>query len=110
MKRLLVAYRLWNRPCNRQLTQLDGNLSYLIDAAIDSLRVLVDELGEHPKPSCICNLALAIPDDFSFLGVATRLWPIGLWNPQEIVSVTVNLNSVDTSRYFADAISAPKSV
>jgi hypothetical protein len=32
--RLLEAYGLWNRPCNRQLTQVDGNLSDLIDAAI----------------------------------------------------------------------------
>jgi hypothetical protein len=39
--RLSVAYALWNRPCNRQLTQLEGNLSNLIDAAIGSLRVLI---------------------------------------------------------------------
>jgi len=34
-----------------------------------------------------------------------RLWPIGLWNPHEIVSVTVNLNAIDISKHFADAIS-----
>jgi len=39
--RLLRMYGLWYRPCNRQLTQLEGNLSNLIDAAIGSLRVLV---------------------------------------------------------------------
>jgi len=36
-----VAYGLWNRPCNCQLTELGGNLSNLIDAAIGSFRVLV---------------------------------------------------------------------
>jgi len=41
--RLSETYGLWSRSCNRQLTQLDGNLSNLIDVAIDSLRVLVDE-------------------------------------------------------------------
>jgi len=39
--RLSVAYGLWNRPCNRQLTQLEGNLSNLINAAIDSFGVLI---------------------------------------------------------------------
>ena len=39
--RLLWMHGLWNRPCNRQLTQLEGNLSNIIDAAIGSLRVLV---------------------------------------------------------------------
>jgi hypothetical protein len=28
----------------------------------------------------ICNLALSIPDDFSFLGVPTGLGQIGHWN------------------------------
>jgi hypothetical protein len=62
------------------------------------------------KHLCFRNLVLSNPDDFSFLGVATRLWPIGLWNTREIVSVTVNLNSGDIPRHFADAISAPKSL
>jgi len=39
-----------------------------------------------------------------------RLWTIGNWNPHEIVSVTVNLNSIHISRHFADAISALQSV
>ena len=41
MTRLLWTYRLRHRPCNRQLTQLEGNLSNIIDAAIGSLQVLV---------------------------------------------------------------------
>jgi len=41
--RLLETYGLYSRSCDRQLTQLDGNLSNLIDVANDSLRVLVDE-------------------------------------------------------------------
>ena len=45
-----------------------------------------------------------------FVGVATRLWPIGLWNPHKIVTVTVNLISIGISRHFADAISDLKSV
>jgi hypothetical protein len=49
-------------------------------------------------------------DNNSFLGVTTRLWLIGLWNPHKIVSATVNLNSIDLSRHFASAISAPKAV
>ena len=36
-----VMYGLWHRPCNRQLTELEGNLSNIIDAAIGILRVLV---------------------------------------------------------------------
>jgi len=139
----LVAYGLRNRPCNRQLTQLEGNLSNFIDAVIKSLWVLVwirwnrlrlnwsltrlqagwslestrtclcycqPQLGVLPKPSCFYNVSLSNPYDFSFLGVATRLWLIGLWNPHEIISVTVNLNSIIISRHFADAISALKSV
>jgi hypothetical protein len=39
--RFSVAYGLWNPPCNRQLAQLKGNLPNFIEAAIDSLRVLV---------------------------------------------------------------------
>jgi len=38
---LLEAYGPWNRPWNRQLTQLEGNLSNLIGAAIGILRVLI---------------------------------------------------------------------
>jgi len=39
--RHLVAYRHWNCSCNWQLTQLDGNISYVFDAMIDNLQVLV---------------------------------------------------------------------
>jgi hypothetical protein len=39
--RLSWMHGLRNRPCNCQLTQLEGNLSNIIDAAIGSLRVLV---------------------------------------------------------------------
>jgi hypothetical protein len=67
-------------------------------------------LGVLIKHLCFCNGSLSNADDFSFSGVAIRLRPIGLWNPHEIVSVTVNLNSIDISRHLADAISAPKSV
>jgi len=35
------AYGLCHRPCNRELSELDCNLSNIIDAAIGSLRVLV---------------------------------------------------------------------
>jgi hypothetical protein len=37
----LMDIWLWHRPCNRQLTELEGNLSNILDAAIDSLRDLV---------------------------------------------------------------------
>jgi hypothetical protein len=39
--RLPVAYGLCNRAYNRQLTQLEGNLTNLIDVAVGSLRVRV---------------------------------------------------------------------
>jgi len=52
---------------------------------------------------------MSIPDDF-IVGVATRLWAIRLWNPQQIVSVTVNFDSIDISRHFAGAISALEAV
>jgi len=41
--RLLETYGFWYCSCNPQLTQLEGNLSNLIDVMIDSLRVLIDE-------------------------------------------------------------------
>jgi len=37
--RLLWTYVIWIRPYHRQLTELHGNLSDLIDPAIDSLCV-----------------------------------------------------------------------
>jgi len=39
--RLSSTYGIWNRPCYHQLAQLDCNLSNVIDAAIDSLGVVV---------------------------------------------------------------------
>jgi len=68
------------------------------------------QLGVLPKPSCFCNGSLSNPYNFSFFGVAMRLWPIVLWNPLEIISVIINLNSINISRHFADAISALESV
>jgi len=56
------------------------------------------------------TLSLSNADDFLFFGVMMRLWPIGLCNPHEIVSVTVNLNSMDTARHFVDAISPLEAV
>jgi hypothetical protein len=128
-------------PCNCQLAQFKSNLPRFIEAAIDSLRVLVwihsnglrltwsltgllacwpleltcnwlsicqPQLGVLIKHLSICNLSLSNADDLSFSGVATHLWRIGLWNPHKILSATVNLNSIDISRHFADLISALK--
>ena len=36
------------------------------------------QLGVLIKHVCFCNRSLSNLDDFLFLGVATRLWPIGL--------------------------------
>jgi len=59
---------------------------------------------------CFCNSYISSSYDVSIVGITMRLWPIGLWNPHKIVSVTVNLNSIDISRHFADTISALKTV
>jgi hypothetical protein len=67
-------------------------------------------IGCTDQASLLLQCVAVKLDDFSFWRVITCLRPIGLWNPHEIVSVTVNLNSIDISRDFADAISAPKSV
>jgi len=38
---LLRTHGLWNHPCHYQLTQFEGNLSDVVKATIDSLRVLL---------------------------------------------------------------------
>ena len=80
---------------------------------MNSLRLTSTDLVADVSPGrlyCTCNSEFSSPYDFSFVGVATRLRRIGLWNAHEIVSVTVNLNSINISRHFADGISALKSV
>jgi len=77
------------------------------------LRLTPTDLVVDTSPGrlyCIRDSEISSPEDFSFLGVPTHLSPIALWNRHEIVSVTVNLNKLNISRHFADAISAPKSV
>jgi len=49
------------------------------------------------------------PDTFSFSCMVTRLWLIGIWYPDEIISVIVTINLIVISRHFADAISSLKS-
>jgi len=58
------------------------------------------QLGVHIKPLCFGNLWRPNPYNFSFLGGATRLWQIGLWNQIGIVSATVKLKLVDNTCLF----------
>jgi len=74
-----------------------------------SLQLLIS-IGCTYQASLLLNLSQSIPENFSFVGVTSRLWPSGLWNPPEIVSVNIKLNSIDISRNIADAISALKPV
>jgi hypothetical protein len=64
------------------------------------------QLSLHP----LTSIGYTSQASLRLQGVATRLCPIGLWNGHEIFCVTVNVNSIDISRHFADAISALKSV
>jgi hypothetical protein len=84
--RLSWTHGLWNCSCNRQLAQLDGDLSNLIDAAIDSLRVLVWIRGNWLRPTWSLTRPLAD-------------W---LLNQLGIVSATVNINLV----YFPSLVAS----
>jgi len=137
---LLWTYGLSHRPCNRQLTQLEGNLSNLIDAAFGSLRDLLCRIhsnwlrltwclrGSWPLESTRHHLCYfyhqfgVLPKPSCFFNLSPSI-PHGFSLLRVAIhfgrlasgirmksSVTVNFNSIDISRHFTDAISAHKSV